>query len=46
MIHKCRHGSVALLCTWCMKQSLIFPVEHLLWERAPLFRTLTHLIGL
>ncbi len=38
------------LCRKCWKQALGitlgFPVEHLLWERVPVFRAVTHFLGL
>lgn len=39
--HKCRR-----LCVWCFIQTLGFPLEHLLWERAPGFAWVTaHILG-
>ncbi len=45
MICKCRKHS-RVFCWWCASQSLTFPLEHLLWERAPLFSSITRLLGL
>lgn len=39
--HKCRR-----LCVWCLLQTVGFPIEHLMWEKAPLLSSLTHVLGL
>lgn len=45
MIHNCvKHGRA--VCVWCIAQSMAFPVEHFLWERAPLLSTITRALGL
>ena len=45
MIHKCaNHGR--RVCVWCIVQSIAFPVEHLMWEKAPILSALTHALGL
>lgn len=45
MKHSCKkHGR-----HWCWKCLLFtasFPVEHALWEKAPIFRTITAWLGL
>jgi hypothetical protein len=33
-------------CWFCIGTTLGFPIEHLIWERAPLFATLSHALGL
>lgn len=33
-------------CKACILATLAFPVEHALWTHAPVFRTVTQLIGL
>jgi hypothetical protein len=45
MIHSCKtHGRK--WCVRCVGITLGFPIEHLLWERVPVFSTLAHLLGL
>lgn len=39
-----RHGRRA--CTWCVVTTLSFPVEHAMWERVPLLRTVALALGL
>ena len=39
-----KHGKK--FCIWCFAQSAAFPLEHLVWERAPGFRLVTHFLGL
>jgi len=44
MIKKCKcHGKRA--CTWCFFTTIGFPVEHVLWEKAPLLSGITKLLG-
>ena len=45
MIHRCKtHGS--RLCWFCLTQSMVFPVEHFLWEKAPILSGITKTLGL
>lgn len=46
MNQECRHGRARRLCVWCVLQSLAFPVEHFVWEKAPGLRAITVLLGL
>jgi hypothetical protein len=39
-------GRCRTLCIRCLLFTAGFPVEHYIWERAPLFRTVTHALGL
>lgn len=39
-----KHGRRA--CTWCVVTTLSFPLEHAIWERMPVFRTVAALLGL
>jgi hypothetical protein len=39
-----KHGK--RFCFWCFAQSAAFPLEHLVWEKAPGFRLVTHFLGL
>lgn len=42
---KCQeHGK--RLCWFGFGTTFGFPLEHLLWEKAPVFSTVTHLLGL
>ena len=42
---KCWHGR-RRLCLRCLAFTVGFPVEHMLWEKAPGFVLLTHTLGL
>lgn len=45
MLRKCKtHGHK--ICLWCALQSVAFPIEHFIWEKLPLFRNVTALLGL
>lgn len=45
MIRRCScHGR--RFCLWAFIQTVGFFPEHLLWEKAPGFANLTHLLGL
>ena len=44
MIRRCTHGS-RRICAWCFMQSLAFPIEHVLWERAPILSAITRALG-
>jgi hypothetical protein len=39
-----KHGR--RVCVWCVVTTLSFPVEHAVWEKMPLFRTVTVALGL
>ena len=39
-----KHGR--RVCVWCLMTTFSFPVEHLIWERAPVFAALTKALGL
>lgn len=39
-----KHGH--RVCVWCVLNTVGFPMEHLLWEKAPGFVSITHLLGL
>ena len=44
MLRKCRkHGHT--LCVACVLQTIAFPVEHLVWMKLPLFRSVFTLLG-
>lgn len=40
------HAHGRRLCKWCIVTTLSFPVEHAIWEKLPLFRTVTAILGL
>lgn len=42
--HCAKHGR--RFCLWCVAQSAAFPVEHLVWERAPVLSAVTRWLGL
>lgn len=42
--HCARHGR--RICVWCVATTLSFPVEHLAWERLPVLRVVTRMLGL
>lgn len=45
MPHRCKsHGK--RVCIWCLVTTLSFPVEHFMWEKAPLLKTITAMLGL
>jgi hypothetical protein len=45
MLHKCKlHGKK--WCWRCVGITLGFPVEHLLWEKVPVFSAITQALGL
>jgi hypothetical protein len=41
---RCLHGR--RLCGWCLATTCSFPLEHWLWERAPVLRQLASVMGL
>lgn len=43
-MHRCVHGG-RRVCVWCFMQSLAFPIEHVMWERLPLLRSVTAWLG-
>jgi len=44
-MHKChKHGRK--ICTWCILTTISFPLEHFAWEKLPLLRNVTVLLGL
>lgn len=45
MRHRCA-TSCRRLCIWGVLTSVSFPVEHFVWEKAPLFRAVTAYLGL
>jgi hypothetical protein len=45
MFKRCKTHS-RTLCTRCVWITLSFPIEHLIWERAPMFASVTHILGL
>jgi len=32
-------------CLWCIGTTLSFPLEHVIWMRVPLMRSVAHLVG-
>lgn len=45
MIHTCKaHGR--RVCIRCIVFTAGFPFEHFVWERLPVFRSITHALGL
>lgn len=45
MKHRCKNHS-RRLCVWCFVTTVSFPVEHVMWERLPLLRSVTRMLGL
>lgn len=45
MLHKCKTHS-RVWCMRCVGITLGFPLEHVLWEKAPVLSSITHLMGL
>lgn len=44
-MHRCKtHGR--RVCIWCVATTASFPLEHFIWERAPVLRGVTALLGL
>jgi hypothetical protein len=48
VIQRCAtHGKrVCIRCKWAAVQTALFPLEHTVWERAPGFSWVAHLLGL
>lgn len=44
-MHRCSKHSRAF-CWFCITQTIGFPIEHLMWEKAPILSSITHIIGL
>jgi hypothetical protein len=44
-MRRCTHHG-RRVCLWCIATTFSFPIEHFIWERAPLFRGVTALLGL
>lgn len=45
MIHSCKeHGRK--WCFRCIAFTIGFPVEHVIWEKFPVFSSITHALGL
>lgn len=43
--HSCKkHGN--RVCLWCIANTVGFPIEHFVWEKAPVFSSVTKLLGL
>jgi hypothetical protein len=41
----CKHQG-RRLCIWCIVTTASFPIEHFVWEKLPLFRQATVILGL
>lgn len=45
MLCKCKaHGK--RICSTCFWTMVFWPVEHFLWEKAPVLRSISHLMGI
>ena len=42
---RCKNHSKRV-CVWCITTTMSFPLEHLIWEKAPVLRSVTALLGL
>jgi hypothetical protein len=40
------HNHGRRFCLWCIGATLAFPIEHFIWERLPVFRAVSHAMGL
>jgi hypothetical protein len=43
---RCRRDRCKAICVWCVLNTVGFPVEHMVWDRAPLFRLIPPLLGI
>lgn len=44
-MRRCTHASKRF-CGRCMLVTIGFPIEHFVWEKLPMFRNVTALLGL